>query len=235
MLPGVAWGRLKLLNLDVFRGIQSYKDCTTAGVFFRGRTGQVNALISAIYDAAKLGRMGFPFPVTILLDSRVFRDPFCRLMIRKICSRAIAALVCSWAAAMALVVLVGSIFTYIERNTLGLGLIEVGGFIALALGVALGFCGVISVLLLTRGKASGARLMLLFSLFFIVSIGGSIIKDYVSGPWNWQAWFREENATVMIVAAFALSCLWTWPRAFRREVPRNTASARTPDAAPLTR
>jgi hypothetical protein len=46
-------GRLKSLNLDVLRGIQSYKDCTTERVFFRGRTGGVNGGRTAVYGLVR--------------------------------------------------------------------------------------------------------------------------------------------------------------------------------------
>jgi hypothetical protein len=123
-----------------------------------------------------------------------------------------------WTAFSAIVMLLTSWFAVREPGfMLGLGLLQVGGRTALWVTIPLGLCGLAAIGLLLFRRALGGKLLVLYSLFFVVCIGGDLIKDLMAVgrarriP---EGWPIPELALLTLVAGFLVSALWAWSRAF---------------------
>ncbi|HVO60578.1 MAG TPA: hypothetical protein VMT53_06560 [Terriglobales bacterium] len=123
----------------------------------------------------------------------------------------------SWIAGTALVVLVGSFFTFAEGSNLGLGLIQVQGLPALVIGGALGCLGVTAVVLAWKRRAASAKLAAAYCAVFVVCIGGAVLKDLFQSPIAWLAVVPEQTSLLVIIAVFLLSGMCVWKLARGRQ------------------
>ena len=130
------------------------------------------------------------------------------ILLRKVLIASTAVLVYLWIGGSALIVLVGSLFTFAEHSTLGLGLVEVQGVWALLIGVSIGSLGLGAVILLWRKHALGTKLLLAYCAFFVVSLGGDVIKDILESGKTPALQLQEDLPLLMMIAAFLAAAVW---------------------------
>ena len=136
---------------------------------------------------------------------------------------AVSTFACLWTGFTAIVMLLTSWFAARESEfNLGLGLLQVRGRAALWVTIPVGLCGIGALVLLLQRARVGGQLLVLYSLFFVVCIGGDLLKDLVAVgrarklPDDWPT---AELAVLVMVAGFLVSALWGWSRAFTRSDP----------------
>jgi membrane-bound ClpP family serine protease len=130
------------------------------------------------------------------------------ILLRKVLIASTAALVYLWIGGTALIVLVGSLFTFAEHSNLGLGLIEVQGVWALLIGVPIGSLGLGAVILLWRKPALGMKFLLAYCAFFLVSLGGDVIKDMLESRKTPASHLQEDLPLLIMIAAFLATAFW---------------------------
>jgi hypothetical protein len=133
---------------------------------------------------------------------------------------ALSTFACLWTGFTAMVTLLTSWFAVRESEfNLGLGLLQVRGRAALWITLPVGLCGIGAIVLLSMRRRAGGKLLVLYSLFFVVCIGGDLIKDLASAgsadriPDDWPT---AQLAVLVTVAGFLVSALWGWTRGFAR-------------------
>jgi hypothetical protein len=123
-----------------------------------------------------------------------------------------------WTIAMALLILLVTVLQFRQPDfSLGLGLVQAGGLRALMLALALAVCEALAVVFLIQKRRLGGVLQLLYSVFFLVSIGGDLLRDLVQSARR-QAPLDASGdiALTVIMLGFLLSAAWSWRRAFPR-------------------
>jgi hypothetical protein len=125
-----------------------------------------------------------------------------------------------WTAFTAIVMLLTSWFAVHESDfNLGLGLLQVRGRAALWVTLPVGLCGIAAIVLLLLRRSVGGKLLVLYSLFFVVCVGSDLTKELLAvgrarkTPDDWPT---VELALLVLVAGFLVSALWGWSRAFSR-------------------
>jgi len=133
---------------------------------------------------------------------------------------ALSTFACLWTGFTAMVMLFTSWFAVRESEfNLGLGLLQARGRAALWVTVPVGLCGIGAIVLLLLRRRVGGKLLVLYSLFFVICIGGDLIRDLATAgrahriPDDWPT---AELAVLVMVVGFLVSALWGWSRAFAR-------------------
>jgi hypothetical protein len=132
------------------------------------------------------------------------------IQLRKALIVSTAVLVYLWTGGTALMVLVGSLFTFAEHSNLGLGLVEVQGVWALLTGVSVASVGLGAIILLWRKHAAGTQFLLAYCAFFVVSLGGAVIKDMLESGTTRALQLQEDVPLLIMIAAFLATALWAW-------------------------
>lgn len=101
----------------------------------------------------------------------------------------------------------------------GLGFIQTTGPNGLWVTVPLGLCGLLGLVLLFRRRKLGAGLLLVYCLFWVVTLFGGFLKDWhvvqTEGPLN-ASIVNDLYATLIIagiILGFTLVGLWSWHEA----------------------
>ena len=107
---------------------------------------------------------------------------------------------------------------------LGVGLIQIKGFMGLLTTIPTILCGTVAVVLLWRRRILGARLLTAYCLFWLLSLIGGVVADWRIS--HTQHVERQFNVLIygsagslvflVVVASVASMTVWAWHRASER-------------------
>jgi hypothetical protein len=130
-------------------------------------------------------------------------------------SRTLTVLVYSWMIPSVLFLLFVSVLIVRQPGfPLVLGLVETKGLTGLWATMLPGVAGLAALILLLRHRPVGGKLLVLYCLFWLVSLGGECLVDWAKRQMTFSGWLSDDALVFVLLAPFLLSALWAWRRAF---------------------
>jgi hypothetical protein len=128
-------------------------------------------------------------------------------------SRTLSVLVYLWTIPSVLFLLFVSLLIMREPGfPLILGLVETKGLMGLWATLIPGMVGLAAMILLLRHRPVGAKLLILYCLFWLISLGGECLVDWAQRQMTFSGWLHDDALVFVLLAPFLLSALWAWRR-----------------------
>ena len=129
---------------------------------------------------------------------------------RRICS----ALAFSWLLASVSMLVYGCVrLSYDPTFRLGVGLLQIRGFIGLLIAIPMALAGIVATILLWRRRKLGAQLLIVYCSFWTISLVAGVVADYIRHPSKVLVYSPVGTIVFLVLLISFLSVtVWAWHR-----------------------